>query len=285
MQGEIQKWVDHSISVTINLPKGTEESLVNELYIEAWKAGCKGATIYVDGSRDGILKKAKMEKIVLVQKNVKAHSLLQIKPQAMKYKIKREANKDSLHIILTSDLYVDDKNKKAYFIPDEDFQVRAPGGAATSVTFAHSGMDRTEILRGNDPDYVEFVKRLQSPFSNEDEGLGPNRIKSIEYAAGLVFEDYFLRNGIIKTDDITGDLVQNIRKKDLRKVERKSKEYKSIISQVSLAEEEIEISGNNGKLDKVFECNRCGSTEFYFESGCHTPKCKSCDHDNGVGCG
>jgi ribonucleoside-diphosphate reductase alpha chain len=286
MQGEIQKWVDHSISVTVNLPADVKEDLVSELYLTAWKSGCKGATIYRDGSRDGIMKAPKMEKIVLVQKNVKAHPLLQIKPQALKYKVKRVANKDSLHIILTSDLYVDDTNKKAYFIPDEDFQVRSPGGAATSVTFAHSGMDRTEILRGSNPNYAEFVERLQSPFSNEDEGIGPSRIKSIEYAAGLVFEDYLLRNGILERDEATGTLVQTVKKGDLRKVERKSKEFQNIISQVNLAEgEEIEINGNNGKLDKVFECNRCGSTEFYFESGCHSPKCKSCDHDNGVGCG
>jgi len=55
MQGRIQKWVDHSISVTINLPENTEESLVDELYREAWKVGCKGVTVYRDGSRNGVL--------------------------------------------------------------------------------------------------------------------------------------------------------------------------------------------------------------------------------------
>ena len=55
MQGRIQKWVDHSISVTINLPNDVDEELVNTLYIEAWKAGCKGCTVYRDGSRSGVL--------------------------------------------------------------------------------------------------------------------------------------------------------------------------------------------------------------------------------------
>ena len=55
MQGRIQKWVDHSISVTINLPKDATEELVNELYIQAWKCGCKGCTVYRDGSRSGVL--------------------------------------------------------------------------------------------------------------------------------------------------------------------------------------------------------------------------------------
>jgi ribonucleoside-diphosphate reductase alpha chain len=55
MQGRIQKWVDHSISVTINLPNDASEELVNRLYIEAWKSGCKGCTVYRDGSRAGVL--------------------------------------------------------------------------------------------------------------------------------------------------------------------------------------------------------------------------------------
>lgn len=55
MQGQIQKWVDHSISVTINLPSDVTEELVKELYEEAWKCGCKGCTVYRDGSRSGVL--------------------------------------------------------------------------------------------------------------------------------------------------------------------------------------------------------------------------------------
>ncbi len=55
MQGAIQKWVDHSISVTVNLPSDVDEALVDRLYKEAWKSGCKGCTIYRDGSRSGVL--------------------------------------------------------------------------------------------------------------------------------------------------------------------------------------------------------------------------------------
>ena len=61
MQGEIQKWVDHSISVTINLPAEAKEELVSELYLTAWKSGCKGATVYRDGSRNGVLIAGKSE--------------------------------------------------------------------------------------------------------------------------------------------------------------------------------------------------------------------------------
>jgi len=55
MQGSMQKWVDHSISVTVNVPKDTTEELVSQIYMTAWESGCKGMTIYRDGSRDGVL--------------------------------------------------------------------------------------------------------------------------------------------------------------------------------------------------------------------------------------
>lgn len=59
MQGSIQKWVDHSISVTINLPSDVSEELVGKLYMEAWQCGCKGCTVYREGSRSGVLISAK----------------------------------------------------------------------------------------------------------------------------------------------------------------------------------------------------------------------------------
>ena len=62
MQGRIQHWVDHSISVTINLPADVDEALVNRLYIEAWQSGCKGCTVYRDGSRSGVLISTKNDK-------------------------------------------------------------------------------------------------------------------------------------------------------------------------------------------------------------------------------
>ena len=62
MQGRIQRWVDHSISVTINLPNDVSEDLVDQLYVEAWRSGCKGCTVYRDGSRAGVLISAEDKK-------------------------------------------------------------------------------------------------------------------------------------------------------------------------------------------------------------------------------
>ncbi len=76
MQGRIQKWVDHSISVTINLPSDVSEDLINDLYLQAWKAGCKGCTVYRDGSRSGVLvatqkekKKEKEKEVIAVEEH------------------------------------------------------------------------------------------------------------------------------------------------------------------------------------------------------------------------
>ena len=82
MQGRVQKWVDHSISVTINLPADVSEDLVNQLYVEAWKSGCKGCTVYRDGSRAGVL--------VAIDKKVAEPE--QIKPHVAKRPIELDAD-------------------------------------------------------------------------------------------------------------------------------------------------------------------------------------------------
>lgn len=86
MQGAIQKWVDHSISVTVNLPNEVDEDLVNRLYVEAWRSGCKGCTIYRDGSRGGVIvsvDKKKDKKKDVREENVSQLSISQpvVKPR------------------------------------------------------------------------------------------------------------------------------------------------------------------------------------------------------------
>jgi ribonucleoside-diphosphate reductase alpha chain len=94
MQGRIQKWVDHSISVTINLPADTTEELVNTLYIEAWKSGCKGCTVYRDGSRDGVLLSdkdmEKKERICLEPPNIMEKRPRALEADVVKFQNARE---------------------------------------------------------------------------------------------------------------------------------------------------------------------------------------------------
>lgn len=94
MQGRIQKWVDHSISVTINLPNDVDEALVNRLYVEAWRSGCKGCTVYRDGSRSGVLlstqkdKKDKKEELP----PCKPPTVIEVRPKVLEAEVVRFQN-------------------------------------------------------------------------------------------------------------------------------------------------------------------------------------------------
>ncbi len=99
MQGAIQKWVDHSISVTINLPSNVDEALVNRLYVEAWKSGCKGCTVYRDGSRSGVMismekeEKKDKEKGAAAQLPLCRHpEVTEIRPQTLECDVVRFQN-------------------------------------------------------------------------------------------------------------------------------------------------------------------------------------------------
>ena len=91
MQGRIQKWVDHSISVTINLPNDATEELVSQLYMEAWKSGCKGVTIYRDGSRAGVLVGLKKDEKKETENTYNATKL--VRPKVLECDIIRFQNK------------------------------------------------------------------------------------------------------------------------------------------------------------------------------------------------
>ena len=96
MQGAIQKWVDHSISVTVNLPNSVDEELVNQLYIEAWRSGCKGCTIYRDGSRAGVMlsveKKKKNDEEETEKPVCKHPEVTEVRPQTLECDVVRFQN-------------------------------------------------------------------------------------------------------------------------------------------------------------------------------------------------
>lgn len=95
MQGRIQKWVDHSISVTINLPNNVDEDLVNRLYVEAWRSGCKGCTVYRDGSRSGVLISAKNDKKKEEPAPFKRPEIVEVRPKVLECDVVRfQNNKD-----------------------------------------------------------------------------------------------------------------------------------------------------------------------------------------------
>ena len=285
MQAAFQSGVHNAVSKTVNLPEEATIEDIKKIYQLAYDEGCVGITVFRNNSKKGVYSGLE-KKAQIVQEKVKSSAILDMKPQATKYRVKRQGQGDSLHVILTSDVYMDDKTKKVYFIPSEIFQERAPLGDARSVSFQQAGIDRTEILRGPDPDYAEIIGRLESASSNEEEGLGPKKIKSIEHAVGVVLEDFLLRNGVVKNDGF-GKLCNSVRKSRLRKIEDGTDEYKLVMSQTRLnnSDEELIAIGNHGKLGHKFECEFCGSEEYTFEAGCNHPKCLKCGEVQGGGCG
>ena len=102
MQGAIQKWVDHSISVTVNLPNNVDEDLVDRLYVEAWRSGCKGCTIYRDGSRAGVMisvskkdkKKEAKKQEAAAEKNepTKTPAVTEVRPKELECDVVRFQN-------------------------------------------------------------------------------------------------------------------------------------------------------------------------------------------------
>lgn len=90
MQGEVQKWVDHSISVTVNLPSDVTEELVGQLYIEAWKSGCKGCTVYRDGSRAGVLVSNKEKKQSGSQQELPAKRPMELDADVVRFQNNKE---------------------------------------------------------------------------------------------------------------------------------------------------------------------------------------------------
>jgi ribonucleoside-diphosphate reductase alpha chain len=281
--------VHNAVSKTVNLPNtATREDIASALML-SYDLGAVGTTVFRDGSKDGVYGSLEQKldglEVTLVQNNVKVPQIMDVKPQALTYRVKRFENGDSLHMTIASELYIDDEAGKAYFLPDQIFQARTPLGHATSVSFAQSGIDRTEIFRGGNPDYTEIVGRLQSASSSEEEGLGPNKIKSIEHAVGMVLEHALLTNGVVEHDELTKKLSNVVRKENLRHVDSGSDEFDEIVSQVRVGQgRELVVSGNHGKLGRRFVCERCGCTEFMLEAGCNHPKCKNCGEIEGGGC-
>jgi len=118
MQGAVQKWVDHSISVTINLPNDVSEDLVGELYLKAWEVGCKGVTVYRDGSRTGVLI-SNNEDTVVGQQNILTSFPIK-RPEILEADVVRFQNQKEKWIAFIG--LVDDKPYEVFtgLVDDED---------------------------------------------------------------------------------------------------------------------------------------------------------------------
>ena len=168
MQGRIQKWVDHSISVTINLPNNVDEKLVNELYVTAWKCGCKGCTVYRDGSRAGVLVSTENKKEKKENEDTKPF-ITEVRPVILKADVVRFQNNKEKWVAFIGLL-----NGEPYEIftgqQDDEDGIPLPKNVTHGIIIKHTNEDgskRYDFQFENKIGYKTTIEGLSERFNPE----------------------------------------------------------------------------------------------------------------------
>ncbi len=168
MQGRIQKWVDHSISVTINLPNNVDEKLVNELYITAWKCACKGCTVYRDGSRAGVLVSTESKKETPAADDMKP-TITEVRPTVLEADVVRFQNNKEKWVAFVGLL-----NGEPYEIftgqQDDEDGIPLPKNVTHGVIIKHTNEDGTkryDFQFENKIGYKTTIEGLSERFNPE----------------------------------------------------------------------------------------------------------------------
>ena len=245
MQGSIQKWVDHSISVTVNLPNSVTEELVAEVYKTAWECGCKGVTVYRDGSRAGVLVSKKEEpKEVLRPKK---------RPASLEADVVRFMNGKEHWIALVGKI-----NNQPYEIftglADEDTRYipkSVTKGFIVKQKDVNTGASRYDFHYVDKYGYTNIVGGISHMFNKEYW----NYAKLI---SGV------LRNGMPVVD------VLNL----INGLQLDSETINTWKNGVERALKRYIPDGTKDDTGKV--CSKCGSNELVYQEGCLV--CKSCGY-------
>jgi len=255
-QGAVQKWVDHSISVTINLPKDVSEDLVDKLYQTAWEEGCKGVTIYREGSRSGVLISNKKENL---EKNEDKKTLIEKinalgrieKFRLLQYLVKERLEEKRPENIVgrtakvptpyDKKAFVDlrlekDENNETIGAYEAFIRVGKSGGDLSAITEGY-GRILSVALKGGIP-LEELIEQLSEIGGETQHGLGENKVKSLPDA---------IAKGLQETLDIENKYSGNGNKKNKNKELSKSENL----------------------------CSQCGS-QLIMQEGCE--KCSSCGY-------
>jgi ribonucleoside-diphosphate reductase alpha chain len=245
MQGAIQKWIDHSISVTTNLPKDTPESVVHDVYMTAWKAGCKGATIYVDGSRSGVLVTEEDKKETEIENYFKENHAPR-RPKVLEADVHNFTNKGEKWVAFIGKL--EDKPYEIFTGPAEEFQIpssievgeitRSKDKDGESVYNFCYEKDGEKICAG------DLKKSFDSQFSDV------SRMVSALLRHGMPM--FYIVN-LLGTLNLDGDLITTWKKGAIRILKKYIKE-------------DYDIKGAT--------CQNCGSTNIAMIEGCMT--CQDC---------
>jgi len=168
MQGAIQKWVDHSISVTVNLPADVSESVVNDIYLEAWHSGCKGCTIYRDGSRSGVMIEVKKEKKT-PPPTCKQPEVTEVRPQVLECDVVRFQNNKEKWVAFVG-LYNGYPYEIFTGLQDDEVGIVLPKSVTKGRIIKHvseDGPNRYDFQFENKRGYKTTVEGLSEKFNKE----------------------------------------------------------------------------------------------------------------------
>lgn len=166
MQGRIQKWVDHSISVTINLPNNVDEDLINRLYVEAWRSGCKGCTVYRDGSRAGVLISTKPKE---KKEENRGNQVVEVRPKVLEADVVRFQNNKEKWVAFVG--LLDGRPYEIFTgIQDEEEGILLPKSVTTGriiKNYDEDGVKRYDFQFENKRGYKMTIEGLSEKFNKE----------------------------------------------------------------------------------------------------------------------
>jgi ribonucleoside-diphosphate reductase alpha chain len=243
MQGRIQKWVDHSISVTINLPSDATEELVGQLYFEAWKSGCKGVTVYRDGSRSGVL-------IANNNSDKKKSGFPTKRPDKLNADVVRFQNNKEKWIAFIG--LMDNKPYEIFTgLSDDEDGILLP----RSITYGY-------IIKSYDPD-----GNSQYDFQYENKRGYKTTIEGLSFKFNPVYWNYAkLISGTLRHGMPIHKVVELVTSLQL--------DNETINSWKAGVARALKKYIPNGTLAEDALCEECGSDEVVYQEGCLT--CQAC---------
>lgn len=246
MQGAIQKWVDHSISVTVNLPENTSEDVVRDLYLNAYECGCKGVTIYREGSRSGVLISDKKKE------EVNKHSISEThapkRPKRLECDVLRFNNNHEKWIGFTG-VFGDDKKPYEIFTGLlESFTIPAYVEKGWIVKDKETGISRYDFNYIDKDGYEQSIKGLNRAFN-------PAYWNYARLISGV------LRHGM--PIPYVCDLVEGLHFEDALAVNSWKVGIKRMLKKY--IKDGTEVSGH--------KCPDCGNTKLKFQDGCVSCDC------------
>ncbi len=244
MQGEVQKWVDHSISVTINLPHDVTEELVGDLYVEAWKAGCKGCTVYRDGSRNNVLESVKSKGESHNHNSLYTHEHLAKRPRELEADVVRFQNNKEKWIAFVG--LVGGKPYEIFtgLVDDEDgiFCPKSVNHGKIIKTVDADGKKRYDFQFVNKRGYKTTIEGLSEKFNPEFWNYAKLISGVLRY--GMPIDQVLKLVGTLELDSTNINTWKN-------GVERALKKYLP-----------------NGTEAKGQKCPKCGAETLIYQEGC-----------------